>query len=104
MLGFYTILNCPTGMGKTLAFYFVLFWHWNIGDTDPANERIVLIIGPLNALMQWQVSAHSWLPISSLTLGIGGDSDACRRALGVINSQTPNKIDAMKVCVLTLYV
>ena len=83
LLGFYTILNCPTGMGKTLAFYFVLFWHWNIGDTDPANERIVLIIGPLNALMQGQVSAHSSLPISSLTLGIGGDSDACRRGLSV---------------------
>ena len=45
-------------MGKTIGFYFALFWHWRAENTVPENKKIVLVIVPLNALLQGQVNSY----------------------------------------------
>lgn len=55
LLGQDTILDLPTGAGKTLAFWFALFYHWSPGNEDPACQKIVLVVGPLTGLMNSQV-------------------------------------------------
>ncbi|KAF7302211.1 p-loop containing nucleoside triphosphate hydrolase protein [Mycena indigotica] len=48
------MLDVPTGGGKTLAFWFALFYYWQPGCTDEASNKIVLVIGPLVALLEAQ--------------------------------------------------
>ncbi|KAF7289750.1 p-loop containing nucleoside triphosphate hydrolase protein [Mycena indigotica] len=52
--GKHTMLDVPTGGGKTLAFWFALFYYWQPGCTDEASNKIVLVIGPLVALLEAQ--------------------------------------------------
>ncbi|KAJ7701057.1 P-loop containing nucleoside triphosphate hydrolase protein [Mycena metata] len=52
--GISTLLDIPTGGGKTLAYWFPLFYYWAPGNTDPACQKIILLVGPLSALMQSQ--------------------------------------------------
>ncbi|KAL1665633.1 P-loop containing nucleoside triphosphate hydrolase protein [Schizophyllum commune] len=49
-----TVLNVPTGGGKTIAFYYALFYYWYPGNTTPEDQKIVLVISPLIALMESQ--------------------------------------------------
>lgn len=58
-----TILDIPTGGGKTLAFWYPLFYHWTPGDTRKEFQKIFLVIGPLPGLMESQVCliSLSWL-------------------------------------------
>ncbi|KAJ7123890.1 hypothetical protein C8R43DRAFT_844052, partial [Mycena crocata] len=52
--GISTILDIPTGGGKTLALWFALFYYWEPGNVDEACQKILLVVGPLTALMQSQ--------------------------------------------------
>ncbi|EDQ99113.1 uncharacterized protein LACBIDRAFT_335334 [Laccaria bicolor S238N-H82] len=51
-----TILDVPTRSGKTLAFFYALFYYWWPGNTerDSCQKKIIVIISPLVALMQAQ--------------------------------------------------
>ncbi|KAI5900596.1 P-loop containing nucleoside triphosphate hydrolase protein [Schizophyllum commune H4-8] len=49
-----TVLNVPTGGGKTIAFFYALFYHWFVGNTRPDDQKIVLVVSPLIALMESQ--------------------------------------------------
>ncbi|KAJ3969545.1 P-loop containing nucleoside triphosphate hydrolase protein [Lentinula raphanica] len=50
-----TILDVPTGAGKTLAFFYPLFYFWKPGDYEPASQKILLVVSPLIGLMESQV-------------------------------------------------
>ncbi|KAJ7677229.1 P-loop containing nucleoside triphosphate hydrolase protein [Mycena rosella] len=52
--GISTFLDIPTGGGKTLAFWFPLFYYWEPGNTDKDCQKTILVVGPLTALMQSQ--------------------------------------------------
>ncbi|KAF5339645.1 hypothetical protein D9758_015587 [Tetrapyrgos nigripes] len=50
--GISTIYDVPTGGGKTLSFWYPLFYH---SELNPQSRKVVLVISPLNALMDAQV-------------------------------------------------
>ncbi|KAJ7135485.1 P-loop containing nucleoside triphosphate hydrolase protein [Mycena crocata] len=52
--GISTLLDVPTGGGKTIAFWYALFYHWQPGNTDEKSQKIVLVVGPLVALLESQ--------------------------------------------------
>ncbi|KAJ7429455.1 P-loop containing nucleoside triphosphate hydrolase protein [Mycena galericulata] len=52
--GISTFLDVPTGGGKTLAFWYALFYHWQPGNIEEDCQKIVLVVGPLVALMEAQ--------------------------------------------------
>ncbi|KAJ6607229.1 P-loop containing nucleoside triphosphate hydrolase protein [Mycena sp. CBHHK59/15] len=52
--GISTFLDVPTGGGKTIAFWFALFYHWQPGNTSKECQKIVLVIGPLVGLLEQQ--------------------------------------------------
>ncbi|KAJ7463222.1 hypothetical protein FB451DRAFT_991157, partial [Mycena latifolia] len=52
--GISTFLDVPTGGGKTIAFWYALFYHWQPGNTAKEYQKIVLLIGPLVALLEAQ--------------------------------------------------
>ncbi|THU77687.1 P-loop containing nucleoside triphosphate hydrolase protein, partial [Dendrothele bispora CBS 962.96] len=52
--GINTLYDIPTGGGKTLAFWLPLFYHWEPGNTSRQSEKVVVVISPLNALMDTQ--------------------------------------------------
>ncbi|KAJ7118219.1 hypothetical protein C8R44DRAFT_738169 [Mycena epipterygia] len=54
--GISTLLDIPTGGGKTLAFWYPLFYYWAPGNTDADCQKIVLVVGPLTALMESQAA------------------------------------------------
>ncbi|KAK7472075.1 hypothetical protein VKT23_000190 [Stygiomarasmius scandens] len=41
--GLSTIYDVPTGGGKTLAFWYPLFYYWKPGDEEPASQKVVLV-------------------------------------------------------------
>ncbi|THU94535.1 P-loop containing nucleoside triphosphate hydrolase protein, partial [Dendrothele bispora CBS 962.96] len=57
--GLNTMYDVPTGGGKTLAFWYPLFYYWKPGDTDFASQKVILVISPLNALMETQAKELS---------------------------------------------
>ncbi|KAJ6565336.1 hypothetical protein B0H10DRAFT_2445191 [Mycena sp. CBHHK59/15] len=52
--GISTLLDVPTGGGKIIAFWYALFYHWSPGNTQEDCQKIVLVVGPLVALMEAQ--------------------------------------------------
>ncbi|KAJ7017788.1 P-loop containing nucleoside triphosphate hydrolase protein, partial [Mycena alexandri] len=54
--GLSTFLDVPTGGGKTLAFWYPLFYYWAPGNVDKDCQKIVLVVGPLTALMDSQAA------------------------------------------------
>ncbi|KAJ6552521.1 P-loop containing nucleoside triphosphate hydrolase protein [Mycena sp. CBHHK59/15] len=52
--GISTLLDVPTGGGKIIAFWYVLFYHWSPGNTQEDCQKIFLVVGPLVALMEAQ--------------------------------------------------
>lgn len=54
LLGKNTFLDVPTGGGKTLSFYYPLFYHWQPGSKTKKSQKIILVIGPLSGLMKSQ--------------------------------------------------
>ncbi|KAJ6456465.1 P-loop containing nucleoside triphosphate hydrolase protein [Mycena sanguinolenta] len=55
--GISTILDVPTGGGKTITFWYPLFYHWQPGSIDENSQKIVLVVGPLVALMEDQAKS-----------------------------------------------
>ncbi|EEB89174.1 hypothetical protein MPER_12755, partial [Moniliophthora perniciosa FA553] len=55
ILGQSVLYDVPTGGGKTLTFYLPLFYHWKMGSPEKATDKVILVISPLNALMDSQV-------------------------------------------------
>lgn len=56
LLGHTTILDAPTGAGKTLAFLYALFYFWHPGNAQENEQKNVIVVSPLVELMQSQVS------------------------------------------------
>jgi superfamily II DNA helicase RecQ len=52
--GVSTSLDVPTGGGKTIAFWYALFYHWQPGNTSKECQKIVLVVGPLVGLLEAQ--------------------------------------------------
>ncbi|KAJ7066255.1 P-loop containing nucleoside triphosphate hydrolase protein [Mycena amicta] len=75
-----TILDVPTGGGKTMAFWYPLFYHWQPGRTDTESQKIILVIGPLVALLEAQANSLNSRGIPAVA----------------ITQQTPNLDQAMK--------
>ncbi|KAJ7027813.1 P-loop containing nucleoside triphosphate hydrolase protein [Mycena alexandri] len=71
--GISTLLDIPTGGGKTLAFWYALFYHWQPGNEDEDSQKIVLVIGPLVALLQSQARTLNEKKIPAIA--ITGDSE-----------------------------
>ncbi|KAF9011536.1 P-loop containing nucleoside triphosphate hydrolase protein [Hymenopellis radicata] len=52
VLGHSTILDIPTGGGKTLALWYALFYHLaGTREGDPGSDKMVVVLSPLTALM-----------------------------------------------------
>ncbi|THV04156.1 P-loop containing nucleoside triphosphate hydrolase protein [Dendrothele bispora CBS 962.96] len=68
LLGKDTFLDIPTGGGKTLAFYYALFYHWKPGITEQHAQKIVLIIGPLSGLLQAQADTLTMRGVPAIAL------------------------------------
>ncbi|KAJ3757096.1 P-loop containing nucleoside triphosphate hydrolase protein [Lentinula raphanica] len=64
-----TILDVPTGAGKTLAFFYPLFYFWKPGDYEPASQKILLVVSPLIGLMESQAKllTEKGIPAVALT-------------------------------------
>ncbi|KAJ7638097.1 hypothetical protein B0H17DRAFT_1216883 [Mycena rosella] len=63
--GISTFLDIPTGGGKTLAFWFPLFYYWGPGNTDKDCQKTILVVGPLTALMQSQALSLATVAITA---------------------------------------
>ncbi|KAJ6492528.1 P-loop containing nucleoside triphosphate hydrolase protein [Mycena vitilis] len=72
--GISTLLDVPTGGGKTIAFWYALFYYWQPGRTDDDCKKIVLVVGPLVALLQSQARTlnEKGIPAVAIT---GGTAD-----------------------------
>ncbi|KAJ7508063.1 P-loop containing nucleoside triphosphate hydrolase protein [Mycena galericulata] len=67
--GITTFLDIPTGGGKTLAYWLPLFYYWSPGNIEDDCQKIILVVGPLSALMQSQASSlmEKGVPAVALT-------------------------------------
>jgi superfamily II DNA helicase RecQ len=83
--GFHTILDVPTGAGKTLAFWYPLFYH--IGDWEKRAlcTKCLLLIGPLTALLKSQRKTLENVGIPAVCL----------------NSEDGNMEEEMEVCIIS---
>ncbi|KAK6968994.1 p-loop containing nucleoside triphosphate hydrolase protein [Favolaschia claudopus] len=52
--GINTVLDVPTGGGKTLAFWWPLLYHWSPEIDEERSRKNLLVISPLVALMEEQ--------------------------------------------------
>ncbi|KAK6966367.1 p-loop containing nucleoside triphosphate hydrolase protein [Favolaschia claudopus] len=52
--GINTVLDVPTGGGRTLAFWWPLLYHWSPENDDERFRKNLLVISPLVALMEEQ--------------------------------------------------
>ncbi len=69
LLGIDTILDAPTGAGKTLAFYYALFYHcWTGSNEEGDFDKLLLVLSPLVGLMKSQVGASSQQHLLGLIL------------------------------------
>ncbi|KAF5372947.1 hypothetical protein D9758_001461 [Tetrapyrgos nigripes] len=67
-----TIYDVPTGGGKTLAFYLSLFYHWDPQHPPSADQKSMIVVSPLNALMDAQKKALEERGIPATALNSGG--------------------------------
>ncbi|KAK7014196.1 P-loop containing nucleoside triphosphate hydrolase protein [Favolaschia claudopus] len=54
--GMHTVLDVPTGGGKTLAFWWPLLYYWSPENDLPSTRKNLLVISPLVALMEEQAA------------------------------------------------
>lgn len=83
LLGKNTFLDIPTGGGKTLSFYYPLFYHWQPGVTTKKAQKIILVIGPLSGLMKAQAAALVEIGVPAVAL----------------TRETENLSSELKVCI-----
>jgi superfamily II DNA helicase RecQ len=81
LLGKNTFLDIPTGGGKTLAFYYPLFYHWQPGVTEKKAQKIILVLGPLTGLMKSQARDLNAIGVPAVALT--GDNENLSRDLSV---------------------
>ncbi|KAJ3963656.1 P-loop containing nucleoside triphosphate hydrolase protein [Lentinula raphanica] len=67
-----TVYDVPTGGGKTLAFWYPLFYHWDSRDTIATSQRVALVVSPLNALMNSQAEALQQKGVLALAVNSEG--------------------------------
>ncbi|KAJ6577764.1 P-loop containing nucleoside triphosphate hydrolase protein [Mycena capillaripes] len=77
--GISTFLDVPTGGGKTLAFWYALFYHWQPGNVEEDCQKIVLVVGPLVALMEDQAKTLNEKNIPAIA--ITGNSPNLEKSL-----------------------
>ncbi|KAF7369168.1 p-loop containing nucleoside triphosphate hydrolase protein [Mycena venus] len=77
--GISTLLDVPTGGGKTLAFWYALFYHWEPGNIEKDCQKIVLVVGPLVVLMEEQAKGLNAKGIP--TIAITGNSPNLEQSL-----------------------
>jgi superfamily II DNA helicase RecQ len=84
--GVSTLLDVPTGGGKTFTFWWPLLYHWAPDDDTEQTRKNILVISPLVALMGEQAN------------------DLIQRGIPAIalTSETPNLEEALKVCFFAL--
>ncbi|THU87111.1 P-loop containing nucleoside triphosphate hydrolase protein [Dendrothele bispora CBS 962.96] len=63
-----TFLDIPTGGGKTLAFYYPLFYHWQPGKLEHDSLKITLVIGPLSGLLESQADVLNKKGVPAIAL------------------------------------
>ncbi|KAJ7732398.1 P-loop containing nucleoside triphosphate hydrolase protein [Mycena metata] len=64
--GISTFLDVPTGGGKTIAFWYALFYHWQPGNTC---QKIILVVGPQVGLLEAQAKTLNakGIPAAAIT-------------------------------------
>ncbi|KAJ7930332.1 P-loop containing nucleoside triphosphate hydrolase protein [Mycena leptocephala] len=64
-----TFLDVPTCGGKTIAFWFALFYHWQPGNTAKECQKITLLVGPLVGLLEDQAKTlnEKGVPAAAIT-------------------------------------
>lgn len=85
LLGKNTFLDIPTGGGKTLAFYYPLFYHWQPGVTAKNAQKIILVLGPLTGLMKSQAKELNAIGVPAVALT--GDNENLSNDLSVCTLQ-----------------
>ncbi|KAJ6554729.1 P-loop containing nucleoside triphosphate hydrolase protein [Mycena capillaripes] len=67
--GIITFLDVPTGGGKTIAFWYALFHHWQPGNTAKDCQKIILLVGPLVGLLEAQAKTLNakGIPAAAIT-------------------------------------
>ncbi|KAJ7851208.1 P-loop containing nucleoside triphosphate hydrolase protein [Mycena leptocephala] len=67
--GISTFLDVPTGGGKTIAFWYALFYHWQPGNTAEDCQKIILLVGPLVGLLEAQAKTlnEKGIPAAAIT-------------------------------------
>jgi superfamily II DNA helicase RecQ len=83
--GFHTILDVPTGAGKTLAFWYPLFYHIGNWEKRALCTKCLLLIGPLTALLKFQQKTLENVGIPAVCL----------------NSEDGNMEEEMEVCIVS---
>ncbi|KAF8829544.1 hypothetical protein HHX47_DHR3000514 [Lentinula edodes] len=63
-----TFLDIPTGGGKTLAFYYPLFYHWQPGQTSKKSQKTILVLGPLSRLLGSQAAALNKVGVPAVAM------------------------------------
>ncbi|KAF9040319.1 P-loop containing nucleoside triphosphate hydrolase protein [Rhodocollybia butyracea] len=68
-----TVYDIPTGGGKTLGFWYPLFYYWDSKEAILTSQRVALVVSPLNALMNSQAKALEERGIPALAVNNEGD-------------------------------
>lgn len=68
LLGKNTFLDIPTGGGKTLAFYYSLFYHWQPGITLKKAQKIILVLGPISRLLASQAKSLQEIGVPAVSM------------------------------------
>ncbi|KAJ7910453.1 P-loop containing nucleoside triphosphate hydrolase protein [Mycena leptocephala] len=65
-----TFLDVPTGGGKTIAFWYALFYHWQPGNTMADYQKTTLLVGPLVGLLEAQAKTlnEKGIPAAAIML------------------------------------
>lgn len=66
------VYDIPTGGGKTIAFWYPLFYDWGSRGDILTSQRVVLVVSPLNALMNTQADRLREIGIPALAVNSEG--------------------------------
>jgi superfamily II DNA helicase RecQ len=68
LLGRRTVLDVPTRAGKTLAFWYALFYHIDNWKRREECKKMVILVGPLSALLESQASVLEEVGMAAIAL------------------------------------
>ncbi|KAF5331746.1 hypothetical protein D9758_017200 [Tetrapyrgos nigripes] len=78
--------DVPTGGGKTLSFWYPLFYH---AELNPQSQKVVLVISPLIALMDAQVKDLLGKGIQAVALNSSSKTEELFEEITMDPSQPP---------------